>query len=399
MRADVRTPGEISGDPGTLMKIEELIAAHLPGHSLEQAFYTDEDIFARDVDLLLGRWTYVGHVSEIPAQGDYFVTRLGNESAIIVRGDGGKVSALNNVCRHRGSRLCVHPTGTVTTFTCPYHAWSYDLDGRLRAAREMPPGFDESAYGLKTLPVAVIGGLILISYGDDPPSLDGAKAALDILDDRYAWGAAKVACRKIYAVDANWKLALENYHECYHCAVAHPEFSVHHLLARPKGRDNRSDDDLELWGAEPDGREVARLIFSPLAEKSQTGSRDGRLVAPPMDTRGPDAGGCLFAEVGFLSAFLAYPDHGVIYRFIPLSASRTVMEVIWLVRGDAVEGRDYDTENLTWLWDVTSIADKRIIEMNQDGVRSRTYRPGPYSLMEPGTRAYTDRYLSELARI
>ncbi len=381
------------------MTIEDLIAAHLPGHSLDQAFYIDESIFARDVDLLLGRWTYVGHVSEIPSQGDYFVTRLGNESAIIVRGGGGKVTALNNVCRHRGSRLCVNPTGTVATFTCPYHAWSYDLDGRLRAAREMPPGFDESAYGLKPLPVAVIGGLILISYGDDPPSLDGARAALDVLGDRYAWGAAKVACRKTYAVDANWKLALENYHECYHCAVAHPEFSVHHLLARPKARDNRSDSDLELWGAEPDGKEVTRLIFSPLVERSQTGSRDGRLVAPPMNIRGPDAGGCLFAEVGFLSAFLAYPDHGVIYRFIPLSASRTEMEVIWLVRGDAVEGRDYDTESLTWLWDVTSIADKRIIEMNQDGVRSRTYRPGPYSLMEPGTRAYTDRYLGELARV
>ena len=100
----------------------------------------------------------------------------------------------------------------------------------------------------------------------------------------------------------------------------------------------------------------------------------------------------------FLSAFLAYADHGVIYRFIPRATLDSEMEVIWLVRGDAEEGRDYDVEALTWLWDVTSLADKRIIEMNQAGVRSRTYRPGPYSLMEPGTRAYTDRYLSELAR-
>ena len=380
------------------MTIDELIAAQTPGHSLDQAFYVDDRIFPRDMNLLLGRWTYVGHVSEIPAEGDYFVTRLGNESAIVVRGASGKVSALNNVCSHRGSRLCVNPTGTVTTFTCPYHAWSYDLDGRLRGAREMPPGFETAGYGLKSLPVAVIGGLILISYGEAPPSLDAARTTLEVLDARYGWSTARVACRKTYAVDANWKLALENYHECYHCAPSHPEFSVHHLLARPKARDNRSNVDLEIWGAEPDGREVARLIFSQLADGSETGSRDGRFVAPPMDIEDPHAGGCLFAEVGFLSAFLAYPDHGVIYRFIPITASRTEMEVIWLVRGDAVEGRDYYADSLTWLWDVTSLADKRIIEMNQDGVRSRTYRPGPYSLMEPGTRAYTDRYLSELAR-
>jgi Rieske 2Fe-2S family protein len=104
----------------------------------------------------------------------------------------------------------------------------------------------------------------------------------------------------------------------------------------------------------------------------------------------------VFAELGFLSAFLAYADHGVIYRFIPRGARETAMEVIWLVAGDAVEGRDYDRERLTWLWDVTSLADKRIIERNQAGVASRAYQPGPFSLMEPGTRAYVERYVAEL---
>jgi phenylpropionate dioxygenase-like ring-hydroxylating dioxygenase large terminal subunit len=367
------------------MKIAELIAAHAPAHALDQAFYVDDAVFARDIDLLLGRWTCVGHASEIPEAGDYFVTTLGLESAIVVRGADGEVRALNNVCRHRGSRLCVDPRGNVAMLTCPYHAWTYHLDGRLRAAREMPPGFDPTSFDLKPLPVVVIAGLILISFGDDPPALDAVRVALGALDDRYDWSGAKIAARKTYAVAANWKLAMENYHECYHCAVAHPEFSVHHMLARPKSRDSRSDNDLEVWGPEADGREVARLIYSPLSEGSRTGSEDGRLVAPLMDVR------------GFLSAFLAYADHGVIYRFIPRATLHTEMEVIWLARGDAQEGRDYDVDRLTWLWHVTSLADKRIIEMNQAGVRSRTYRPGPYSLMEPGTRAYTDRYLSELA--
>jgi Rieske 2Fe-2S family protein len=117
-------------------------------------------------------------------------------------------------------------------------------------------------------------------------------------------------------------------------------------------------------------------------------------MAPPM---GPADGTCVFAEVGYLSAFLAYGDHGVIYRFMPRGVLETAMEVIWLVSGEAREGRDYDPEALTWLWDVTSLADKRIIETNQAGVLSRFYAPGPFSTMEPGARQFVDRYLADLA--
>jgi Rieske 2Fe-2S family protein len=108
-------------------------------------------------------------------------------------------------------------------------------------------------------------------------------------------------------------------------------------------------------------------------------------------------GTCVFGELGFLSAFLAYADHGVIYRFIPRGVADTEMEVIWLTSGEAAPGRDFDPERLTWLWDVTSQADKRIIERNQAGVASRAYEPGPFSRMEPGTQAYVARYVSELA--
>jgi Rieske 2Fe-2S family protein len=119
-------------------------------------------------------------------------------------------------------------------------------------------------------------------------------------------------------------------------------------------------------------------------------------AAGGVDTLGPE---CVFAELGFLSAFLAYADYGVIYRFIPREALRTEMEVIWLVRGDAEAGRDFDPAALTWLWDVTSAADKTIIENNQAGVLSRAYRPGPFSKMEAATRQYVERYVAELARL
>jgi Rieske 2Fe-2S family protein len=375
--------------------IGDLIAGREPGRALPQAFYVREDVFARDLDMLLAGWTCLGHESEVAAPGDWITAGFGAESAIIVRGEDGEVRALANVCRHRGSRVCVEARGSASVFTCPYHAWSYRLDGRLRAAREMPEGFDPADFGLKTLPLVNLGGLLFVSFGAAPPSLAEAGPALVAMGERHGWTRAKVAARRSYTVAANWKLVLENYHECYHCGPAHPEFSVLHTLARPKARRLQPGADFEAWGAESDGRAVARVMGSALAEGALTGSRDGSLIAPLMV---PAADGtCVFAELGYLSAFLAYADHGVIYRFIPRGVLETEMEVLWLVAAEAREGADYQPEALTWLWDITSLADKRIIERNQAGVLSRFYVPGPFSLMEPGTAQLVDLYLADLA--
>jgi Rieske 2Fe-2S family protein len=271
----------------------------------------------------------------------------------------------------------------------------------------MPEDFDGAGYGLEPLPLARIGGLVFIAFAPDPPVLDHAAPRLEALFALFEWSGAKIALRRTYAIAANWKLVMENYHECYHCAPAHPEFARLHALARPGARRLCDEPDpasgladFEAWDAKPDGFEVARVMRSHLASGFATGSRDGARVAPPMGEGGRREDGlCVFGELGFLTAFLAYPDHGVIYRFIPRAPLETQMEVIWLVAGKAAEGRDYEPGALAWLWDVTSLADKAIIERNQAGVRSRAYRPGPYSMMEPGTRQYVDRYVGELARL
>ena len=303
-----------------------------------------------------------------------------------------------NVCRHRGSRVCVEARGSAVAFTCPYHAWTYRLDGSLRSAREMPTDFDLASHGLKPFPLKEIGGLIFLSFGDSPPAIDAAAAALETMTARHGWADAKIAARKHYVAAANWKLVMENYHECYHCQPAHPEFSILHDLARPGMRSLGGDADFELWGPEPDGQEVGRVMRSALSRGRRSGTQGGDLAAPPLTEDPGLIGSCVFAELGFLSAFLAYRDHGVVFRFIPRDVLETEMEVIWLVRSDAREGVDYDLESLTWLWDVTSRADKRIIETNQAGVASRAYERGPFSLMEPGTQAYVARYVGEMRR-
>jgi Rieske 2Fe-2S family protein len=376
------------------MTVPELLGATREGYTLPQPFYTDPEIFERDMALLLGRWTCVGHASEIPGAGDYITAEIGRESAIVVRQPDGSIRALANVCRHRGSRICTKPAGHATLLVCPYHAWTYHLDGSLRQAREMPVDFDPSTHGLAMLPAAIVGGLIFVSFAPDPPDIAPAAQALSAMTARYGWESARIAARQMYSVRANWKLALENYHECYHCGPAHPEFSDLHALARPGTRAITAQD-YESWDATPNGQEVFRVMHSALSAGALTGSRNGHAVAKLMGQAAYD-GECVFAELGFLSAFLAYPDYGLMYRFIPRDVLRTEMEVVWLVDGAAEAGRDYDEMALKWLWDVTSLADKTIIERNQAGVLSRAYEPGPFSLMEPGTRQYVERYVGEM---
>jgi Rieske 2Fe-2S family protein len=257
----------------------------------------------------------------------------------------------------------------------------------------------------------VLEGLIFVSFADTPPGLEHVEAVVAGSARLYGWAEAKVAHRETYPVRANWKLAVENYMECYHCGPAHEEYSRFHLYARPEPLNRAADErvrararalgvaieELDFFGSKARaGQESADSARSALSEGAVTGSEDGRPLAPLMGHFSDYDGGVTFFDVGITSNFLAYPDHGLIYRFIPNTVQSTDMEVIWLVRANARAGVDYDLARLTWLWKVTSLADKRIIELNQQGVNSRFYEPGPYTPMEQPTRRFVEWILSEL---
>jgi Rieske 2Fe-2S family protein len=391
------------------------IRSHRPGHALARDFYTDPAIFEHDVErMLLRHWFCAGHVSSIPRTGDYLVADLGPESVIIVRNSAGEVRALLNVCRHRGSRLCAGRTGKAQSsrLTCPYHAWTYDLDGNLLVARQMPEAFRREDFSLQSLPVRVMEGLIFTTFAKDPLDLGAAADALARSAGVHGWATAKVAHREMYSIRANWKLAIENYMECYHCAPAHPEFSKRHVLARPAelnveleraGRKRAEAlgivvPDIDQYAcAAPTGRESVAVMRSALHDGIVSATDDGRSVARLMGAFSAPDGNSTYFDIGPISHFLAYPDHGVIYQFIPRTVDRTDMEVIWLVHRDAVEGVDYDVGRLTWLWKTTSAEDKKIVEMNQAGVNSRFFEPGPYSLQETYAARFVDWYLDELS--
>jgi len=392
--------------------ISALIENQTIGMALAQPFYTDADIYQRDIDqVFLKSWLYAGHSSEIPNVGDYFLFELAGESVIIVRGGDRAINAIVNVCRHRGSKVCLENRGCAKKLVCRYHAWVYELDGTLRAAPHMAEGFDKSGLSLKTLHCETLDGMIYVNFADLPTPFDCIRGGLSECLKPYRLDKAKVAHRQTYSINANWKLSVENYTECYHCAPSHPEYSRGHSLAKPGARETDMMEQV-MARAQACGlsdKKASRLYANaegfgadyfyeryPMWRGHMTGSEDGQPVAPLMgDIKGYDGGTSDF-QVGPVTFALAYCDYVVIYRFTPVSVSESECDITWLVDGNADEGKDYDRDKLTWLWDVTTAADKRIIEYNSEGVNSRFYKPGPLSTMEVFTGDFQRWYLQAI---
>jgi Rieske 2Fe-2S family protein len=394
--------------------LDELIRDHRPGYSLEQAFYTDPALFELELERIIYRnWVLAGHVSELPGAGDFKVVNVARESAIIVRGQDGELRAFANVCRHRGSLVCLEAQGNTRKFSCPYHGWVYGLDGALLAARDMPAGFDPGSHSLKPVSFDVIHGLMFVCFSGEPPSLDGCRRDLAAPMAMFDFPHLKVAAKRSYAIPANWKLCIENYQECYHCATAHPEYARMHTLTLDLEKRARMRDDLRMrmpacgvddyevdcidTAARP-GEIGYGYSRSSLFKNYRTGSEDGQPVAPLLGEFTDYDGGASDFTFGAFSFLLAYSDHVVAYVFTPLDQHNSTCEIYWLVRGDAEEGRDYDVERLTWLWHITTLADKEIISNNARGMRSRYYEPGPFARMEKAERIYTEWILQELQR-
>ncbi len=396
-------------------ELRQLIERQRPGHALEQAFYRDSDIYQREIDrILLRSWLYAGHVSELPKVGDYLLLEFATESVIVIRAGEEEIHALVNVCRHRGSRICFEKSGSEKRLTCRYHGWTYGLDGKLKAAAHMPESFDKSGIGLKQLHLRLFQGMIFVNFAATPGNFDLIEKELGPRLAPYGLANAKVAHRQSYPIKANWKLAVENYKECYHCAPAHPEYSRAHALAMPAETYAREYAELLKRGAscglsdsEFNHSYEDALEFGtdrayeryPLLRRHVTGSKDGEQLAPLMGSiSGFDRGASDF-KVGPLLYALAYCDHVVLYRFLPTSIDGADCDITWLVREDAVEGEHYDLDKLIWLWDVTTKADKRIIENNHAGVMSRFYEPGPLSTMENATNRWIRWYLNAIADV
>ena len=385
----------------TPARLADKVAAQLakPGYAMDPYFYRSHLVYEKELDRILYRsWLYAAHVSQLPDPGDYVLFELGEDSIIVSRDEQGNVHALMNICRHRGARVCEAAEGNRKSFVCPYHGWVYHLDGRLKAARAMEAleGFRLEDYGLKRARCCVFEGLIFINCdpqaADFEPALETIARALI----PYDLSTAKVAHAQVYRVGANWKLALENYLECYHCATAHRAYARLHtlqdledrvsditdrMLARAEEETGVPGITLNHYQAYGSSKAFGTDVYTSryaLYDGYLTGSDGGRPVAPLMGQFTGYDGGAGDFQLGPLCFMLNYPDHCVLYRFTPRAITETDMEIVWFVRGDAVEGRDYDREAVTWLWHHTTLEDEYIITRNSAGVNSRFFEPGPY---------------------
>jgi Rieske 2Fe-2S family protein len=276
----------------------------------------------------------------------------------------------------------------------------------------MQGSFKKEEYGLHPVSLKLLGGLIFVCFCDDPPSLEGAQRDLAEPMAMFDFENLKVAASKTYPIAANWKLAIENYQECYHCATAHPEYAkLHTLMLDPQKRDRIQGPMRQRMGAcglkdiEHDfidtyakpGEQGYGYSRTALFEGYKTGSRDGEPLAPLLGELKDYDGGASDFTLGPFTFFLAYSDHVVGYVFSPVDHRNCQCKIHWFVRKDAVEGNDYDRDELMWLWDVTTHADEKIIVNNWKGVNSRYYRPGPFSGMERMERRYIEWILQELS--
>jgi len=336
--------------------------------------YTSEEVLDWERrHVFAGGWTCLGRVADLfpPESGlTQRAVMVGDISCLVAQDAGGELRMFANTCRHRGHELLSEGgTSAKRTVMCPYHAWTYDLTGRLKGA----PGFREvesfstEEHGLVELPLEVWNGWVF-AHARSPlgapevPPFEKYVGELATLLAPYDIANLVVADRHSYEVAANWKVIAENYHECYHCPLIHPELCE---VTPPDSGEN-----YDLPGAWIGGGMVLR-------EGMQTMSLDGKLAATPLPGVSPTAVEYVHLLPNVLVS--AHPDYVMTHRMVPLAPGRTWVECSWLTLPDAAPT---GAPGAVEFWDITNRQDWAACESVQRGLESPHFRPGPFAPRE-----------------
>lgn len=354
--------------------------------------FADPAVFDWELDNIFRGWVCAGHVSAVDEPGKFVMRELGGDSVVIVGGEDGTPRAFLNVCRHRGARIVEETEGSVRKrLRCPYHSWSYDLDGRLRAAPHMDDveDFDFSCWGLMAVRLAVRGGLVLIDLSGDAPDVD--EHVGDLLEhlEHYRLAGLERAGEVGYDVAANWKGISENYNECLHCPKVHPELNA---LS-----DYMSGEEVPGEGAWCGGSMTLREGTTTMAFASN-GHSGGR---PPIEGLGDaDINNVLYFAL-FPNALVSlHPDYVMLHTLWPRAADRTEVICEWYFEPRTIAGAGFDPSDAIGFWDTVNKQDWYVCELTQKGVRTRGYTAGRYSAEEVDVHAFdlmvADRYMDAL---
>ncbi|MGK4909006.1 aromatic ring-hydroxylating oxygenase subunit alpha [Streptomyces albus] len=341
------------------------LLATLPGDR-----YTDPDNFRREQERIFEtEWFCAVRAADLEGPGAFRTVQVGRESVLVTRNRRGELRAFLNVCRHRGARLCTEQAGQVRrSLQCPYHAWTYDLDGRLTAAPNLTrmPDVDRTAFGLHTVPLREWLGYAWVCLAAEPPSFEETVMA-DVAErlgggeviGHYGIESLALGRRHTYDVAANWKLIVENFMECYHCATIHPELT-------------------EVLPEFADGFAAQYYVghgpsFAPEAEGFTVDGRAGFARLPGV----PDAHDRRYYALTVRPQVFVnlVPDHVIWHRMFPMAADRTVVECDWLYAPDVVAS-GADLSPSVELFHRVNVQDFDACERTQPAMASRAYRQG-----------------------
>jgi len=339
---------------------------------LPRTAYVDPAVFEWEQRHFFGGgWMCVGRSDQVAEPGGQRAEAVGEGGVLLVRDEHGVLRAFANTCRHRGHELL--PCGTATqqkVIICPYHSWTYGLDGGLRAAAgfKNQPGFVARLWGLNELPVAEWHGLVFVDGSATAPPLADSLATLDDVVARYELERLVVAGQHDYETTANWKILTENYHECYHCPVIHPELC---RVSPPRSGENYPAGGMWVGG------------WMDLRDGMATMSLDGASHGAAL--RGLDAKGLrtvIYVAI-FPNVLLSlHPDYVMVHRLVPLAADRTRIECTWAFAPESLARPGFDPGYAVEFWDITNRQDWHACESVQRGLSSPHAVPGPLSSEE-----------------
>ncbi len=375
--------GNSRTDSGIVVKPREVMPEG--ASTLPAPFYTDAAYFAREIDALFRTmWFCAGRVEEVARPGQYVLRELGGDSIIVTSSSDGRVHAFHNVCRHRGTRLCTETAGTFAgSIQCPYHAWTYGLDGRLLGAPHMDevPHFRKDDYPLHRVNADVWDGHIFLSLSHEPRPLRSQLA--DLPDKFRAWRMEdlRLGRRIVYDVKANWKLIIQNYNECLHCPNLHPALNkLSHYLSGEN----------EPLNANYMG---GRMDLRPGVETLSIDGLCRRALLPDLS---PDDRRRVYYYAIFPNMLLSlHPDYMMVHTLWPTAPDRTINVCEWHFHPAELARPGFDASDAIDFWDMTNRQDWHVCELSQAGISSRAYTPGPYSNREDLLYAF-DRMIVEL---
>jgi Rieske 2Fe-2S family protein len=350
--------------------------------------YADPDIYALEQERIFERsWFCIGREEEAPDAGDYLVRDVGRETILAMRGKDGRLRAFYDVCRHRGSVLLDEPAGHLkgAAVVCPYHNWTYALDGELIGTPNVPAdsGLDRSSYGLREVRLDTWEGFVFVKLSADPRTLLEQLAIEPdepLAYDRYALGELRVAHRQTYEIEANWKIVHDNFNECLHCPGVHPEL-VKLVPMYRKG--------MVVDHSRPD-------LGATLADGAYTFTMSGTSELPLLPNLTDLDCRTYWGYSIFPNLMVNLVSTGVVtFRLIPTSATHTTLIAEYLYRPETIASEGFDCSDMIEFLDLVARQDWEVCERAQRGVGSKGFIQGVYPLADELLHQFAQRYITE----